>query len=107
MSEAFSQLAHVVPVHCLYLGSRDGDPWDREDRNAVIREAAGFFESFTINEADGYYEGRPVPTLILRIGTDNTDRVTRLADVLGRITQQREIGLEVNGFYGIVAINSD
>lgn len=97
----------VVPVYSLFLGSEGGAAWQQSDRDTVFVEASRLFESFTVSDADGCYRGRPVPTLVLRIGTSDRERVMRLAGALGQLTKQKEIGVEVYGRYTAVKISQD
>ena len=105
MTKISIQSSNTVPVHCLYVGSRAGDDWEQSDRDAVISEAANRFGNFTIGDVEGYWHGRSIPTIALRIGTADTARVKLLANVIGRITKQKEVGLELNGRYQALKIN--
>ena len=52
------------PVHTLYIGSPDGNSFGSADRTAVVEKLSSCFAGFTINDAEGFFEGRPVATLI-------------------------------------------
>ena len=92
-----------IPVHSLFIGSRNGDAWSPEERDAVFTETSRLFKSFTIMDAMGCYMGRPVPTLMIRVGSNDVQRVRELAHVLGRLTKQKEVGLETMGrFHSII-----
>jgi len=105
MAEISIQSTNTVPVHRLYLGSHSGAAWKPLYRDAVISEAVNHFGNFTIGDVEGYWDGRSIPTLVLCIGTTDTARVKLLADVIGRITRQKEVGLEVNGQYQALKTN--
>ena len=85
-----------MSVHGLFIGSRNGDAWSTEDRDAVFTETSRLFNSFTIMDAMGCYIGRPVrpddPW-----GSNDVQRCAALAHVLGRLIKQKEVGLETMG----------
>ena len=82
-----------MSVHGLFIGSRNGDAWSPE-----------VFNSFTIMDAMGCYMGRPVPTLMVRVGSNNVQKVRELAHVLGLLTKQKEVGLETMGRFQSIRI---
>jgi len=86
-------------VHTLYVGSPDGDPFKNAARTAVLETASSWFAGFTISDAEGFFESRPVATLIIRIATADTPAVEEMARSIGRKLGQREIGHEVKGLY--------
>ena len=91
-------------VHGLFIGSRNGGPWSTEDRDAVFTETSRLFNSFTIMDAMACYRGRPVPTLMIRVGSNDVQRVRELAHVLGRLTKQKEVGLETMCWFQSIKI---
>ena len=93
-----------MPVHGLFIGSRNGDAWSAEERDAVFTETSRLFKSFTIMDALGCYMGRPVPTLMVRVGSNDVHRIRELAHVLGRLTKQKEVGLETMGRFHSIRI---
>ena len=93
-----------MPVHGLFIGSRNGDAWSPEKRDAVFTETSRLFKSFTIMDAMGCYMGRPVPTLMIRVGSSDVHRIRELAHVLGRLTKQKEVGLETMGRFKSIRI---
>ncbi len=99
MSEPSYEADLSVSLHGLYIGSRDGHAFSPTDRDAVMDDTATTFPGFTVHEADGFYEGRSVATLVLQIATADTASVVRLAETVGRKLDQREVGLELNGLY--------
>ena len=94
----------ALPVHSLYVGSRDGNAFPDADRRAVTEAVSASFDCFTLVDADGYFKGRSVATLIIKIGTDDTGSVTALANELGRLLDQEAIGLETAGTYRPIAM---
>ena len=107
MANVFCQSDSGVPIFNLFLGSKGGADWRPSDRQKVFVETSKFFENFTISEADGCYQGRLVPTLVIRIGTDDRESVMRLVSLLGQFTKQKEIGVEVFGRYTPAKISQD
>ena len=93
-----------MPVHGLFIGSRNGDAWSPEKRDAVFTETSRLLKSFTIMDAMGCYMGRPVPTLMIRVGSNDVHRIRELAHVLGRLTKQKEVGLETMGRFQSIRI---
>ena len=89
----------ALPVHSLYVGSRDGNAVPDADRQAVIDAASASFDCFTVIEADGYFKGRSVATLIIKIGTVDSASVEALGNELGQLLDQKAIGLERAGTY--------
>ena len=93
---------HVIdrgPVHSLYVGSRDGGPFPNVDRQAVIDAVATSFDSFTVIDASGIFQGRDVATLVIKIATDDGTTIEELARSLGYLLNQQAIGLETAGRY--------
>ena len=107
MANVFGQSDSGVPIFNLSLGSKGGADWRPPDRHKVFVETSKFFENFTISEADGCYQGQLVPTLVIRIGTDDRESVMRLVNLLGQFTKQKEIGVEVFGRYTAAEISQD
>jgi hypothetical protein len=61
--------------------------------------AQSFFPSLTMQDAEGIYEGRRRPILLLRIRTDDTNGVVALASRVCEEFAQRFVGIEVDGRY--------
>ena len=87
----------ALPVYSLYVGSRDGNTFPDGDRCAVANEVSASFDCFTVVEADGYFKGCRVATLIIKIGSDDTASVEILGRGLGRLLDQEAVGLETAG----------
>ena len=91
------------PVHSLFVGSRDGRAFPDADRQAVFEATADAFDCFTAMDVDGYFQGRSVATMVIKLGTDDTEAVTSLARRLGALLAQKSVGHETGGrFYSIV-----
>ena len=95
-------MANVIdrgPVHSLYVGCRDGGAFPNNDRQSVIDAVATSFDSFTVIDASGIFQGRDVATLVIKIATDDGATIEELARSLGHLLNQRAIGLETAGLY--------
>ena len=91
-----------VPANTLYVGSRDGKDFPEGDRKAVLEAIASSFDSFAVMDAEGYYQGRCVATLVVNIATDDQPAVTALARQLGNLLDQQSVGVETGGcFYSL------
>ncbi len=93
------------PVHTLYIGSPDGNSFGTADRAAVVEKLSSCFASFTINDAEGFFEGRPVATLIVSIATGDSRAVEKVALNIGRKLGQRKVGLELKGLYQSISMD--
>ena len=92
-------------VHSLYVGSPDGGPFKVADRTALVDDVISRFSGFTISDAQGFFGGRPVATVIVRIATGDTPGVQDLARSIGRKLGQREVGLELKGIYQTISMD--
>ena len=88
-----------LPVHSLYVGSRDGRAFTDTDRQSVIAAVSAAFDNFTVIDANGYFKGRSVATLVIKIASDDQTRLEALAHSLGVLLGQEAIGLETHGRY--------
>jgi hypothetical protein len=93
-----------LPVHSLYVGSRDGNAFPDADRRAVIGATSSTFDCFTVMDADGYFKGRSVATLVIKIATDKGTRAEELGRRLGDILGQEAVGLETGGRYKSISM---
>jgi hypothetical protein len=89
----------ALPVHSLYVGSRDGYTFPDDDRLAVTDAVTSSFDCFTVVDASGYFQGRSVATLIIKIGTEDSSAIEILGHELGQLLDQEAIGLEAAGTY--------
>ena len=88
-----------LPVHSLYVGSRDGKAFFNADRQVVIDATTASFNSFTVVDADGYFKGRSVATLVIKIATDDGASAETLGRELASLLKQEAVGLETAGTY--------
>jgi hypothetical protein len=88
-----------LPVHSLFVGSRDGRAFPDADRQAVINATTAAFSSFTVMDADGYFEGRSVATMVIKLGTDDVAAAISLARRLGALLVQQSVGHETGGCF--------
>ncbi len=88
-----------LPMHTLYLGSRGGRGFNDEDISEVGELVAAEFGSFTMFPAVGFYRGKTLPSLVVKIGADDTDVVRSTARKLGHLLDQAAVGLELDGRY--------
>jgi hypothetical protein len=86
-----------LPVHSLFVGSRDRQPFSGACRQAVIEATAATFSCFTVMDAEGYFQGRRVATMVIKLGTDDTEAVILLARRLGALLAQKSVGHETEG----------
>ena len=91
-------------VHSLYVGSRDGSTFTEADRQIVIDTAAASFDCFTVVDADGFFKGRSVATLVIKIATDDDTSVEALGHNLGLLLEQEAVGLETAGYYKSISL---
>ena len=91
-----------LSVHSLFVGSRDGRAFPDADRQAVIKATTAAFSCFTVIDTDGYFQGRSVATMVIKLGTEDMEAVISLARRLGSLLAQRSVGHETGGrFYSI------
>ncbi len=88
-----------LPVHSLYVGSRDGGAFQDTDRQAVIKAASSTFDCFTVFDANGFFQGRSVATLVIKIASNDRATVEVLGRSLGRLLDQQTVGWETAGQY--------
>jgi len=81
----------------LYVGSPDGGPFTDDMRGRITALVARTVESFTVQDADGYYQGNPVATLIISVCCDPRRRgdIVKLGEELAVVSQQKEVALEI------------
>ena len=63
------------------------------------------FDCFTVIDADGYFEGRSVAALVIKIATEKTASVEELGLRLGRLLGQQAVGLETAGHYHTISMD--
>jgi hypothetical protein len=93
-----------LPVHSLYIGSRDGQPFPVTDRGVVTSTVASSYDCFTIIDADGYFQGSSVATLVIKIATEDEGPVIELGHKLGLLLDQKSVGLESLGYFKSISM---
>jgi hypothetical protein len=102
-SDQQAETVNGLPVHSLFVGSRDGKAFPDADRQAIIEATTAVFSCFTVMDAAGYFQGRSVATIVIKLGTDDTDAVISLARRLGILLAQKSVGHETGGrFHSII-----
>ena len=99
-----NNVSDLCPVHSLYVGSRNGSTFTEADRQIVIDTATESFDYFTVVDADGFFQGRSVATLIIKIATDDDASVEALGRNLGLLLEQEAVGLETAGYYKSISM---
>ena len=99
MNRSEAGLSNTLSAHTLYVGSRDGNAFSTSDRNEVLDAIASAFDSFTVMDAEGYYRGKCVITLVIKIATDDQPAITALAQRIGRQLDQQSVGIETGGYF--------
>ena len=88
-----------LPMHTLYLGSRRRRGFGEEELSRIGNLVVEEFGSFTMFPAAGFYRGKTLPSLVIKIGARSTDVVRCTAKKLGRLLEQEAVGLEFDGLY--------
>jgi hypothetical protein len=94
-----NKVSDISSIHSLYVGSRDGRTFTEADRQFVTDTVAASFDCFTVVDADGYFKGRSIATLVIKIATNDAILVEDLAQNLGVLLEQKAVGLEAAGRY--------
>ena len=89
----------------MYVGSSDGRAFPDVDRQAVTEAASACFDCFTVIDADGYFKGCSVATLIIKIGTEDSASIEALGHELSQLLDQEAIGLETAGTYRPISMD--
>ena len=88
-----------VPMHTIYLGSRDGCLFLQTDCCKIKDIILNEFSRFTMFEADGFFAGKDVKTMVIKIASDDVDKVRDIVTKLGHGMGQKGVGWEVGGQY--------
>jgi hypothetical protein len=92
------------PVHLLCLANTEAGAIGEAERQRLADLLAPCFPSVTLQDAQGLFEGRLRPILLIRLRSDSTEAVVALAQQPCVTFQQRFVGLETEGRYlGIYA----
>ena len=70
----------------------------------MINAASSAFDCFTVMDADGYFQGRSVATLVIKIATEKGALVEELGHRLGDFLDQEVVGLESDGRYKSISM---
>ena len=90
------------PMHTIYLGSRDGNHFLPADYSKIKGIILKEFGHFTMLEADGVFAGKDVKTMVIKIASDDVDKVRQIVTKLGRGMGQKGVGWEIGGQYKTV-----
>lgn len=96
-----------APLYTLYLASPDGAPFTPAQEAAVFALVGARFPSFTVIEAKGVHEGRPLPTLLIQIADHDRAAVAALAGVLAQHFGQRWVGMADGARYSSMPAPAD
>lgn len=96
------------PVYTLFIGNTEDRPFDAQQRAEIFRLVCARFPSFTALDAQGYYKGKPLPTIQIQIATKDRYALSALCQELGLALGQKSIGLaQVGTFHNIKVIEPD
>jgi hypothetical protein len=70
----------------------------------VTDAVSASFDCFTVVDADGYFRGCSVATLIIKIATEDNISVESLGHELGQLLDQQAIGIETDGTYKSISM---
>jgi hypothetical protein len=92
------------PRHCRLFTIFLGSPSPRgrlfpDERFGIITRVTRYFESFTINEAEGFFRQEAEDTLLISAATDQPSKVLQLAMELLEYTGQQGVGVAYNDIY--------
>ena len=87
------------PMHTIYLGSCDGKHFPPTDCSKIKDIILKEFGRFTMFEADGFFAGKDVKTMVIKIASDDVDKVRDIVTKLGQGMGQKGVGWELGGQY--------
>lgn len=91
--------AVVGKIHQLFLCNRNDSSWDEKSCIHLCSIIGENFESFTIQEGVGYFRSVSAPTIIVTLGTDDTELVCLVGQKLRQEFSQEGVGLACDGIY--------
>ncbi|WP_114416288.1 hypothetical protein [Marinospirillum perlucidum] len=94
-------------MHTLYLGSPQGKAFTQDERQSIITITSRYFDGFTLLDAEGYYQGRPVTTLLVKVATAESKDVEALALALGKAMRQKEVAIEQGSSFTAIKTRDD
>jgi uncharacterized protein (DUF169 family) len=84
----------------LYVGSQsDRGYLDEADRMTILHKVSQPFDSFTIQDATGYFRGKRENTMLFRIATDNIRGIVETAVAIRIAIGLEGVGIECGGYY--------
>jgi hypothetical protein len=92
------------PFYTLLIGNTEDKPFDPQKRAEIFRLVFARFPSFTALDAQGYYKGKPLPTIQIQIATKDHYSLSVLCQELGLSLDQKSIGLVQNGIFQNVKV---
>ena len=87
------------PFYTLYLGSPNREAFLPADRQRALALVNNRFPSFTTLNGEGYFEGEPLPTLIIQIATKDRFSLSELCQELCVEFDQEWIGVSDGDLY--------
>ena len=92
------------PFYTLFIGNTDDRPFSAQQRADIFQLVLRHFPSFTALDAQGFYKGKPLPTLQVQVATKDRYSLLALCQELGLYLQQKFIGLSDGHIFQSVAI---
>jgi hypothetical protein len=87
------------PVNVVYLANTEAAPFGETERERLAAILMQRFPSVTLQDAEGLYEGRRRPIIVMRIRTASAEAVIALAQHLCVAFGQRFVGVEIADRY--------
>lgn len=92
----------------IYLGSRSpAAKLDAGERDGVIKRVGSVFPSFSLIDAEGYFQTKAEETLVIQVATDQPRRILQLANDLRCFLNQDGVGVLCRGIYQRVRDGTD
>lgn len=89
----------IGKLHQLFLCNLGDAEWDNTARSRLCEILGERFESFTLQDAAGYFRSKLAQTVIITVGTDDTASVIAVGHKLRCEFDQEGVGLAFDGFY--------
>ena len=89
-----------MKCYSLYVGTRNHQEGiDAVDDERIAATTSAVFESFTVLHGYGWFRGQREDVRMIKIATDDEERVSTLAENLRQLMEQDGVGLECDGLY--------
>ena len=88
-----------MKLYTLYVANRLSGLWEDADQKELFGMVTAIFPGFTVTEAQGFFQGRPTPTLVVSIATDDAEAVRNLGERIRVRFIQQAVGMTVDGTY--------